>query len=192
MRHERPLSFALLIVLVLSMTAFRGCDEGQRRSVEQNVVTGLRVAARAVEPGIETMRALREAGEVDAPTNLALARAALDVNSAARRFSQAALDGSDAEDLRGQLEALVDLASNLERDGTLKIKSGKTKLVFQLGVVAAKSGLSIALDEFKAGGGLGLSFTLNEETRKALEDLKPVFDKNDRLLREVVARLEGQ
>lgn len=188
---RRARTFALLLALAV-LTAGFDCDPAQKRSVEQNVATGLRVTARAVEPGIDTMRALREAGEVDAATNLLLAKSALEVNSVAGRLTQAALDGSDAADLRAQLDALVRLAEGLERDGTLRLKNGKTKLVFQLGIIAAKNGLAIALDEFKAGGGAGLQFTVDADTRKSLEDLRPVFKRNDELLREAITRLGGQ
>jgi carbohydrate-selective porin OprB len=179
-----------LMLLVIATSAF-SCDPQKKRTVEQNVTLGLRVTARAVEPGIETMRSLREAGEADAATNLRLAEAALKVNSALQSLAQAALDGGDAQSLADQLDAAVNLARDLEAKGTLGLKNGRTKLVFELGVIAAKNGLVIARDELKGSGGAPVKFTLDDETKKSLRDLLPVFVRNDKLLREAVARLSA-
>jgi hypothetical protein len=58
-------------------------------------------------------------------------------------------------------------------------------------VVAAKNGLVIARNEFKASGGAGHTFTLDADTRKSLEDLKPDFDANDKLLGDAIEKLKG-
>jgi hypothetical protein len=92
--------------------------------------------------------------------------------------------------LAEQLDTVVRLASDLERDGTLHLKNGDTKLVFQLGVLAAKNGLVIAQGELK-GSGTPRPFTLDDATRQKLGELLPVFERNDRLLREAVARLSA-
>ena len=180
-----------LTMLVLTTAGFRACSAAEKRTVAQNVTSGLRIAARAVEPGIETVRAFREAGKVEASTSLALAEGALQANAAAKSLAQAALDGADAPTLAGQLETVVNLAGDLERSGVLRLKNGETKLVFQLGVIAAKNGLVIARDELKGTGGVPVTFTLDEVTRKSLLDLMPVFERNDALLRESVRRLKA-
>jgi hypothetical protein len=177
-----------LSALVLTTAAFRSCSAEEKRSVSQNVTSGLSVAARAVEPGLDTVRAFREAGKVEPATSLSLARGALDANSAAWRFTKAALDGSDSVTLAEQLDTVVRLASDLERDGTLHLKNGDTKLVFQLGVLAAKNGLVIAQGELK-GSGTPRPFTLDDATRQKLGELLPVFERNDRLLREAITGL---
>lgn len=177
-----------LTLLILTTAGFRACSAEGKRSVSQNVTAGLSVAARAVEPGIDTVRAFREAGKVEPATSLSLARAALDANSAAWRFTKAALDGADSATLAGQLDVVVNLAADLERDGTLHLKNGETKLVSQLGVLAAKNGLVIAQGELK-GSGTPRTFALDDATRQRLSDLLPVFERNDRLLREAAARL---
>ncbi len=180
-----------LLALVVSTTGFRACSTDEKRSVAKNVTAGLTVAARAIEPGIDTVRAFREAGRVEPATSLALARAALDANSAALAFTKAALDGADSRTLAEQLDTVVKLAADLERDGTLHLKNGETKLVFQLGVLAAKNGLVIAQGELKGAGGAPVAFTLDDDTKEKLRALLPVFERNDRLLREAVSRLSG-
>lgn len=175
--------------LVMTTAGFRSCSAADKQSVAQNVTSGLTVAARSVEPGIQTVRAFREAGKIEPATSLALARAALDTNSAAKAFTQAALDGADATSLAAQLDTVVRLAGELEQSGTLHLKNGDTKLFFELGVVAAKNGLVIAQGEFAGTGGAPVTFTLDDGTRRRLADLLPVFERNDRLLREAIARL---
>lgn len=178
-----------MLALVLTTSGFRSCSAAEKQTVAQNVTSGLRAAAAAVEPGIETVREFREAGKVEPATSLRLARAALDTNAAARRFAEAALAGADARSLSEQLDALVALASALERDGTLHLKNGDTRLVFKLGVLAAKNGLVVAQGELNSAG--PVAFELDEQTRKRLSDLAPVFERNDRLLREVISRLSA-
>lgn len=189
MKIHRLLAIPLcLTLLVLTTSGFRACS-AEQRSVSENVTSGLSVAARAVEPGMDTVRAFREAGKVEPATSLKLARAALDTNSAAKRFTEAALAGSDSATLAGQLDTLVKLAGDLERDGTLHIKNEGTRLVFQLGVLAAKNGLVVAQGELKGSGTTPRIFTLDEGTRVKLSGLLPVFERNDRLLREAITRL---
>lgn len=186
------ISFAILLALVLSMTAFRECGSAEKRSVEQNVTLGVRIATKALPAGVATMRTLREHGKVEASTNLFLAERALEFNSALRRFGQLALDGADAATLQAQLEAVIDFAQGLERDGTLKLKNGDTQFVFELLSGGAKNGLLIALDELKGSNAKAVTFTLDADTRKSLEELKPQFEENDKLLREAITRLGGQ
>lgn len=181
---------AVLLVLATSAFTAPACSSEQKNSVERHVASGLKVAAAAVEPGINTMRALREAGEVEPKTSLRLAKAALEANAAAARLTQAALDGADGKTLTEQLDTLVALARHLEADGTLHLKNGRTKLVFSLGVTAAQSGLQIALNELRAGGA-PIPFNLDDGTKERLRQLLPVFERNDRLLRETLARLDG-
>src|SRR5437868_63364 len=83
-----PLNTLCLIALACTTAGFRACSARERTAAD-NVTAGLSVAARSVEPGIETVRAFREAGKVEPATSLALARAALDANSAAWRFTRA-------------------------------------------------------------------------------------------------------
>ena len=180
---------ALLVIplaLVLLTAGFRGCSPEEKRSVEQKVVAGLDVSARAVPAGVETVRVLRLAGKVEPATSLKLAQTAIKVNAAAARLTQAALDGADAHTLAEQLGVLVELAQGLQRDGTLHIKNEGTRLVFDLSVVVAKNGLEVALRDLRREG---VSFALDEATRAKLLELQPVFADNDRLLREAVERL---
>lgn len=191
---NRPLSRSVCVmlclsVLVLTTAGFRACSAAGQQSVAHNVTSGLKVAAAAVEPGIDTVRAFREAGKVEPATSLGLARTALDANSAARAFTRAALSGADSASLVEQLDTVVRLASDLERDGTLHLKNGDTRLVFQLGVLAAKNGLVIAQGALK--GDTPVVFALDDKTRRELSDLLPVFERNDRLLREAIARLSA-
>jgi hypothetical protein len=178
-----------LFALVLTTAGWRSCSAEEKTSAERHVASGLKVAAGAVEPGINTMRALREAGEVEPATSLRLAKATLEANSAAARLTQSALDGADAKSLADQLEAVVALARNLEADGTLHLKNGHTKLVFELGVTAAQSGLTIALDELKERDANPAPFNLSDSTKEKLRVLLPVFERNDRLLREAITNL---
>lgn len=175
-----------LTMLVLSTAGFRGCSAEEKRSVAQNVTTGLSIAARAVPPGIETVRALRVAGKIEPATSRKLAEGALEVNSAASRLTQAALEGADAQTLAGQLDTLLDLAQGLQRDGTLHIKNEGTRLVFDLSVIVAKNGLAVALRDLKQEG---VAFTLDDDTRARLGELKTAFEQNDRLLRNALAGL---
>jgi hypothetical protein len=192
MKIPRPLLLVpLLFTLVMTSAGFtRGCSSEEKRTAQQNVTLGVRVAVRAVPAGIETMRTLREHGKVEAETNRLLAERALEFNSALRRFSQAALDGNDATTLSEQLGVVVTLAQNLERDGTLHLKNGETRLVFELLAGGAKNGLMIAMDELKGqSGGAPVQFNLDEATKQSLRDLMPAFEENDRLLRDAVKRL---
>lgn len=185
-----PLCAVMLAIFTAAFTA-PSCSPDQKSTVSRHVTSGLKVAAGAVEPGINTMRALREDGEVEPATSLRLAKTALEANSACARLTQTALDGADSQTLADQLGTVVALARNLESDGTLHLKNGRTKLVFELGVTAAQSGLTIALDEVKGGGGTPAPFNLDDSTQEKLRALLPVFEKNDRLLRDAVARLSG-
>lgn len=189
--HRLAATLLCLSALVLTTAGFRACSAAEKQSVAENVTSGLSVAARAVEPGIDAVRAFREAGKVEPETSLKLARAALDANSAARALTKAALDGADSVTLAEQLDVAVKLAATLERDGTLHLKNGETRLVFQLGVLTAKNGLVIAQSELKGGGGRAVAFTLDEKTRRKLGELAPVFERNDRLLRETITRLSA-
>lgn len=175
-------------ILVLTTAGFRACSAAEKRSVEEKVTAGLDVAARAVPPGVETVRAFREAGKIEPAASLKLAQGALRVNSAASRLTTAALDGADAKTLAEQLDALIILARDLQRDGTLHIKNEGTRLLFDLSVVVAKNGLEAALGDLRREG---VSFTLDPQTREKLLALKPVFEDNDRLLREAMARLSS-
>lgn len=177
-----------LSALVMTTAGFRACSAEEKRSTEARVAGGLDTAARAIPAGVETVRAFRVAGKIEPATSLKLARTALDLNSAAARVTTAALDGADAETLAGQLDALITLARGLQADGTLHIKNEGTRLVFDLSVIAAKNGLEVALRDLKRDGS---RFTLEPETREKLSGLKPVFEENDRLLREAVARLSS-
>jgi hypothetical protein len=184
--HRLLLIPLCLTLLVLTTAGFRACSAEEKHTLSRNVTSGLSAAARAVEPGIETVRAFREAGKVEPATSLALARLALDANGAAAALAKSALDGADAPTLAARLDIFLRLAVRLESEGTLHLKNGETRLAFDLGVVAAKSGLVAARDQLN---GPAPAFTLDDETRRKLEELMPVFEKNDRLLREAVARL---
>jgi hypothetical protein len=189
MKISRLLAVPLCCALLILTTAGFSCSPDQKSSRERNVVTGLTIAANAVEPGINTMRALREAGLVEPATSLLLAKGALTVNAAFKRVTEAALAGADSHTLAEQLNTAVNLARDLQADGTLHLKNGKTKLIFELGVTTAQSGLVIALSQLKDGGGAPVPFSLDESTKARLRDLLPVFDKNDGLLRDAVTRL---
>lgn len=175
-------------MLVLTTAGFRSCSAAEERSVERSVVSGVDTTARAVAPGVEAVRALREAGKIEPATSLALARAALDANAAVRTLAQSALDGADAPTLAAQLDAAVTLAGRLERDGTLRLKNGDTRLAFKLGVITAKNGLVAARGHLNRPG---LTFTLDDGTRRKLTELMPVFAENERVLKEAVERLTG-
>jgi hypothetical protein len=175
-------------MLVLTTAGFRSCSAAEERSVERSVVSGIDTTARAVAPGVEAVRALREAGKIEPAAARALARAALDANAAVRTLAQSALDGADAPTLAAQLDAAVTLAGRLERDGTLRLKNGDTRLAFKLGVITAKNGLVAARGHLNRPG---LTFTLDDGTRRKLTELMPVFAENERVLKEAVERLTG-
>jgi hypothetical protein len=116
---KRAMSITTILLACVLLTAgFRECGGGQQHSVEQNIVTGIRVTVKAVPAGVETMRSLRGAGLVDASTNLELAQTARDVNSALQAFTKAALADADSQDLLDKLDAAVNLAADLEKQRT--------------------------------------------------------------------------
>lgn len=211
MRPARIISKLLLVSLLFVTTAALQCSNGNKqgnanankqdseekaREIVRKGATGFVVAARGVDAGIDTVRAFREAGEITPEHSLELARIAKDVNDVMAEavefvLSQSTIDGAGAETLAEQLDRVIASAQRLSQAGTLHLKNGRTKLIFELGVTGGRTGLRIALDELRAGAQAGIQIPLDQESLQKFRSARETIRRNDARLREAITRLGG-
>lgn len=181
---------AAVFILALSLTACPKSDnaEAGKKDAARAVATGVEVAATGIEQGIPLVRSLREAGEVSPEFSLELARAALDLNGVMGETVTLAMDGTDAATLRANLDSVLRMAEGLQQRGTLRIKSSRSKLIFNLGVLAGRGALAASLRRLDEPGAL---VEPDAEARARLERARETLRRNDAALRESVDRLSS-
>lgn len=194
----------ILVAAMLAFTAgFSDCGknkDGSAKTPEQigqervaQLATGVSVAARGIETGIDTVRALREAGKVTPQTSLALARKARVANAADGEIAKYLLDHeqigeSDRATILDEASKILDAARDLE--SFTVSKNGNAQLVFDLSVTAGKSGLQIASDEFGSSLPPGFKITITPDVRAKLQSAQQVIARNEQRLGEAITNLE--
>jgi hypothetical protein len=204
MKLKPVLSLTQLVTLTLFSSLAMTCSSKgppptpaqlaeKQQKIFRDAGKGLAIAAEGVSAGIDTVRAFREGGEITPQKSLELAHVALDANSVMAEsvdflLAEESLEDADKGKLLSQFSRVLDSARRLKDSGTLHIKSGKSKLIFDLGITAGKSGLVIAVDQM-GGGPTGLPILIDGETRDRLKRTRETLISNDKRLREAIARL---
>lgn len=186
----RPNRFALFALIALAVVT-QACGPEQVRKFAR----GIDGAASGVGTGIDTVRAFREAGEIDAQKALELAQGARDVNHLMGEavdftLKQQAIDETGRQTLHAQYSDISERARRLIHDGTIRIKNDKVKLAFTLGAIAGQAALDVAVDDLGAELPAGMTIPVDAETRKTLEAAARKIKRNGERLTEAIENLE--
>ena len=181
-----------LILAVVCAVAMLACTPEKTRAFAR----GMSGAARVIDKGIPTVRAIRLAGEISDGKALELARAARDVNNvlgAAVDFTlaQGQLDEAGRSNLHGQIEDVLRRARELREKGTIRLKSGRQQLVFDLLLIGGETALETIAGDLAAPLPAGVTIVIDGETRALLEQTARRIRDNEARLREAVERLSA-
>ena len=148
-------------------------------------------AAQAVSNTLDEAEALRTEGTLDAAGELAVVRAARDVNDAVYEGSDRVLKAGQVDSTTsGRLRAGIDLFDALNNAGTLHIKSGPRLKTIRTWTGRARAGLAVY--ELVKGPGEKKPKSLTPEARRRFEEARDSAQRNRERINQAIARLEGR
>jgi hypothetical protein len=206
---RRIASIALLLALTLALTACPDDKpdpgapplteaqkaEKQKKDAERVVTAvalGIDTAAQGIESGVPTVKAFRLSGKIKPATSLSLAKKAKKLNAIMEKvadflLSHSELTDADRRSVADDIDELLTLAQDI---GSVTVsENGNTQLAFNLGVLAAKTGLQISARNFGKSLPPGFAIPVNERARESLRRAKDTMRGNAVLLDKSIEEL---
>lgn len=173
----------LLTVAVLGLALVAlGCEKAG---------VAAQTAAKAVSVTLDEAEAERAAGALDAAGELAITRAARDVNDAVYEGSDQVLKAGQVDSTTaGRLRAGIDLFDRLGSAGTLHIKNGKRLANVSTWTRRARLGLEVY--DLVKGPGERKPKPLTPDARRKFEAARNDARRNRERINQALARLEGR